>query len=58
MGKIKYKDKIATMFALASCKKAGEKGHPNRKEKRVYEYKNSYYLTSNSKKVTINIINK
>lgn len=50
MGKVKYKDKIAAMFALASCRKAGERGCPNRKEKRIYKYKGSYYLTSHEDK--------
>lgn len=34
------------MMALANCKKCGEKGNPNRNEKRVYYYKGYWYLTS------------
>ena len=46
--KIKYKDKISAMFALASCKHA-KKG--NRQEHRIY-YCNvckCYHLTSKNK---------
>lgn len=34
------------MFALSQCRFSGRKGNANRREKRVYEYKDNYYLTS------------
>lgn len=43
MSKIKYKDKIAAMFALSQCKRS-PKG--KRRECRVYCHEGAWYLTS------------
>ena len=50
--KIKYKDKISAMFALASCKHA-KKG--NRQEHRIYYccICKCYHLTSKNKSINI-----
>lgn len=52
--KRKYKDRIAAMFALASCYKSGNKGG-FRFEKRIYFCKecNAYHLTSNGRSKNI-----
>lgn len=46
MSKRAYTDKIAAMFALSQCRKSGKMGNPNRREKRVYEYKGKFFITS------------
>lgn len=45
-----YRDEIAAMFALSQCRKAGTMGNPNRKEKRIYKFKNKFYITSQPNK--------
>lgn len=55
MSKIKYKDKVGALFAIAMCRKAGKKGNPNRREKRAYFENGSWYVTSKKQKTDSHI---